>query len=77
MALHSSHPPWLPVKSTNIEAIAYHPEANVLHVKFKDGAHYSYAGVPRATYHLFLKSDSKGSFFHEHIKGKFQHHKVT
>ena len=64
----------IPVESTNIAAIGYADD--MLHVQFKNGGLYTYAGVPRGTFNDFLAAKSAGSFFFNSIKGKFDHVKV-
>ena len=56
------------VTSSQIEAIGYEPEAKELHVRFKGGSHYKYFDVPASLWLDFQKAESKGSFFHAHVK---------
>lgn len=63
-----------PVKgSSNIEAIGH--KDGVLSVQFKGGAIYDYPNVPADLHARFVGAESVGSFFHQHIKGKFDHTK--
>lgn len=64
------------VASTNIGAIAHDAVAGELHVQFKNGSHYVYAGVPRTTYEKMRSAESVGKFLQEHVKGKFDHRKL-
>jgi hypothetical protein len=74
----SRHPQvsMVPVKSTNIQSVGYHPDSSTLWVIFKDGAHYIYNGVKAPIYAAFLRAASKGKFFHSQIKGRYQHSKL-
>lgn len=66
----------LPVRSSNIEAIGHDAAAHELHVKFKGGGTYVYAGVHRDIYHAMLESDSPGGFHGHRIKDVFKHRKL-
>jgi hypothetical protein len=62
-----------PVTSSNIGAIGYDGEAQVLHVQFTSGRKYAYFNVPLEVYDAFLSADSKGKFFAANIRGKYQY----
>ena len=62
------------VDSSNINAIGY--EDGTLRIRFNDGSEYDYYGVPQNVFEDFLKSDSKGKFLHQNIKGQFQYAKL-
>lgn len=66
----------VPVQSSNIEAIGHDSGAHALHVRFKNGVRYVYAGVHRDIYFRMLGADSPGVFHAEHIKGAFKHRKL-
>ena len=61
-----------PVDSSNLEAIGYHGSARELRVRFKGGKCYSYADVSPELHMAFMQSKSKGGFFHNTIRGKFE-----
>lgn len=65
-----------PVKSSTIESVGYHQESSTLFVTFKSGDHYLYNGVTPQLHDAFMKSPSKGKFFHSLIRGKYQHSKL-
>lgn len=54
------------VESSNVVSVGY--EGGILEVEFKNGAVYQFANVDSMLFGEFLKSDSKGSFFHRYIK---------
>jgi hypothetical protein len=56
-----------PVNSSNIKEIAY--EEKKIFVKFKNDKVYSFVSNEEE-FNDFLKSPSKGKFFHEKIKGR-------
>ena len=65
------------VESSNIEAVGYDPNTKELTVKFKNGGTYHYSAVPSHEADALMHAESIGKHFHAHIKGKFQHQKVS
>lgn len=65
-----------PVESSNLESFGWDPVANEFHIRFKGGVTHAYAGVPEETRRDFALATSKGRFFHEHIRGKFDNRKL-
>ena len=57
-----------PVKSSNIDAIAYDEKEQRLTVRFKSGSSYHYADVTPDEHQKFLGAESKASHFARHIK---------
>jgi KTSC domain len=64
------------VKSSNIDAVAHSPESSELHVRFKNGGVYKYAGVDADKHKALMAADSVGSYIHKNIKGVHAHTKV-
>lgn len=58
-----------PIESSNINAVGY--DGINAFVEFKDGTHWMYTNVPASLYTEWMQADSKGSFFHQKIKGQF------
>lgn len=67
---------WQEVESSNISAIGYDEEKQELYVRFSSGAEYAYHEVPTGIYQDFLDADSKGKYFYQHIKGRYQWDKL-
>ena len=61
------------VKSSNISHIGF--ENGTLKVRFSSGSEYHYADVPAHLHNEFMSAESKGKYFAQHIKGKFEHKK--
>jgi hypothetical protein len=59
------------VESEAIDEIDYETARSTLLVRFAHGGWYSYFAVPRSVYELFIAADSKGRFFHEHIRDRY------
>jgi len=64
------------VESSNIAAVKYVEQDELLFVVFTSGAHYSYGSVPKETYMGLMKADSVGSYFHSEIRDKFTAKKI-
>jgi hypothetical protein len=60
------------VKSSNVAGYHYDPANQQLHIKFKTGKTYAYAGVPQAAVDTLLKADSFGSHVSRHIIPNFK-----
>lgn len=63
----------IPVESSNITSVGYDASTMTLEIEFHHGGVYQYFDVPQSTYDLFLAADSKGTFFHIHIKNNFRY----
>ena len=59
-----------PVSSSNIHSVGYDPATRALEVKFHSGSHYRYLDVDPTVHQALMASDSLGSFFGKHIRGK-------
>jgi hypothetical protein len=59
------------VESEAIAEIGYDAGRSTLFVRFADGNWYSYFGVAKRTYEAFVKAESHGRFFHEHIRDRY------
>ncbi len=62
------------VKSSNIHSIGH--ENKILEIKFNNNTIYRFLNVPEIIFILFLKSKSKGIFFHEFIKNRYLKRKI-
>ena len=57
--------------STAIEAIGYDGATAELSVTFVSGKTYRYFRVPRGIYLRFRRAASKGTFFNDHIRDRY------
>ncbi len=72
--------PLLPVFSSNIQAIGYNEQEQVLRVLFKTGGNYMYFGVPSEVFENIKSSDSKGKTLNESVvrqKEKYKYIKIN
>jgi len=58
-------------RSSFVDEILYHKADQYLLVKLRS-TFYHYCGVPYLTVQNWVKSDSLGTFYQRHIKGKFE-----
>jgi hypothetical protein len=67
-----------PVESSSIAAVGYLPARRLMEIEFRNGGVYEYQGVPDTLYREFLRADSHGRFFTQHIRpGGFPYRKVA
>jgi hypothetical protein len=68
------------VTSSNLYSVGYHEPDLILEVTFhKDGTPtgtYRYLGISRERYEALLAAESVGSYFAQHIKGKYDCTKI-
>lgn len=64
------------VKSSNITSIDYDEKEQILTVEFIGGGCYKYDKVPVKIYKDFMNTESKGKFFHSHIKSAYTYKKI-
>ena len=60
------------VNSTSIAGIGYHARLKVLEIAFRSGAVYRYVAVPPAIFEGLTKAESKGCYFTQRIRGRFE-----
>lgn len=61
----------IPVISSNILAIGYDEDSQVLEVEFNHGSVYQYMGVPQSELEGIMNADSKGKYLNANIKGRY------
>lgn len=67
----------LPIEgSSNVKAIGYDPDSQLLRVQFHSGAIYNFSGVSADKHEAFLHAASKGQHFQKNIRGKHPSEKV-
>ena len=64
------------VNSTDIRAVGYESNTRTLQIEFLRGGTYVYANVSEKVYSNLLRAESKGVFFREHIRTKYDYKKV-
>ena len=61
------------VESEAIREIEWDSATQTLTVRFTDGDWYSYFEVPEQLYRDFLRAESRGVFFQEHVRDAFEY----
>lgn len=60
------------VSSDAINAIGYDESTRRMSIEFNQGNTYSYCGVPQHVFDGLLSAASKGVYYNEHIRDKYQ-----
>lgn len=60
-----------PVSSSNIAAIGYDEDNQILEVEFNSGSVYQYSGVPSSEHDGIMNADSKGRYLYASIKNRY------
>jgi len=62
--------------SSVINRISYDHKSSILRIIFISGNIYDYLNVPLPVYYSLKQARSKGMFFNENIKGKFEFKRI-
>ena len=65
-----------PVASSAIEAVGYDEDDGVLEIEFHHGGVYEYFDVPKEVYQDLLTAGSRGRYFHENVRGKYDYRRL-
>jgi len=65
-----------PVSSSNIRSIGYDSKSKTLEIEFHSGGIYQYFNVPKSVHTGLISASSHGSYFHRHIKDRYQWTKI-
>lgn len=60
------------VSSDAISAIGYDPATGRMRIRFTSGSSYDFCRVPPDVHERFMRSSSKGSFYNDYIRGRYQ-----
>jgi hypothetical protein len=61
------------VQSSSLRVVGYDNDTKVLEIGFVKGGVYRYFEVPELVYLKLIGADSKGAYFHEHIRGNYRY----
>lgn len=62
-----------PVVSSNVAAIGYDPDEEILEVEFLNRSIYWYYDVPEEVYDDFMMASSKGKYMWDHIRDIYEY----
>jgi hypothetical protein len=65
------------VESSNIAAIGYSQDEQLLYIEFKNGSTYKYAQVEFETYTELMDAESHGKYFQAKIRGHYEFDKIS
>ena len=60
------------VSSSAIAAIGYDPSTGRMKVQFVQGDTYDFCGVPEGVFNGLLNARSKGSYYNDYIRDRYQ-----
>jgi len=63
----------VPVASSTISSACYNRAEQLLELRFRSGAVYRYLEVPEFIHAALMAAESKGRYFNEAIRGRFEH----
>ena len=70
--MYSAAMSWIKTNSKAIAAYEYFPNSHVLRILFHTRHLYEYHGIPHALFVAFQAARSKGRFFDQLIRGRYQ-----
>ena len=65
------------VSSSNILAVGYDADNEIVHVQFLQGAEYVYKGVPQHEFDGLLNAPSVGSYLNRNYKNFYPYERVS
>ena len=66
----------LPVESSSLVSVGFAKQARILEIEFRSGAIYRYLGVPPTVFEEMKKAESKGRYFTQAIRGKYEFRRI-
>jgi hypothetical protein len=60
------------VSSSAICAIGYDQSTRQMRITFEQGDSYNFCGVPLHVYEALMRSSSKGTYYNDHIRDRYQ-----
>lgn len=65
------------VSSSNILAVGYDVDNQIVHVQFLNGSEYIYKGVPQHEFDGLLNAPSVGSYLHRNYKNIYPYERIN
>ncbi|MEQ1861229.1 MAG: KTSC domain-containing protein [Chthoniobacteraceae bacterium] len=62
--------------STSIASAGYDVRSRTMEIEFRNGGIYRYRDVPRELFNGLMSAGSKGRYFIERIRGKFEYERA-
>ena len=67
----------IPVSSSNIAAVGYDNQNEIVHVQFFNGTEYIYKGVPQYEFDGLLNAHSVGSYLNRNYKNFYPYERIS
>lgn len=67
----------IPVSSSNIAALGYDKDDEIVHVQFLNGSTYIYKGVPDFEFEQLKTAPSIGSYFNRNFKNVYAYERIS
>ena len=64
------------VRSSSLVSVGYSQGTRTLEVEFRGNRVYRYSAVPQTVYDGLMQASSIGSYFHEHIRDRYEYDRV-
>src|SRR5438093_910075 len=64
------------VDSSSLASVGYSRRTKTLQIVFLKGGTYQFFDVPRPVFNAIVAANSKGQFFHEHIRDRYEFRRV-
>lgn len=65
------------VISSDLVAVGYDADKQVLEIEFLDGSVYQYSHVPMSIHQGLMAASSHGRYFHAHIRGRYSYIRIV
>lgn len=62
----------IPVRSSAIRAVGYDQATRRMRITFEQGDGYDFCGVPLHIYEGLMSASSKGAYYNDHIRDRYQ-----
>jgi len=63
---------WIKVESSSLMRVRYEVVDETLGTEFHDGSVYEYQRVPAHVYDSLMMASSKGTYYNENVRGKYE-----
>lgn len=69
-------PELIPVSSSDVSAVGYELDYQIVYVEFMNGTLYTYKGVPEFEFTALLNAPSIGSYLHRNFKNHYLYERI-
>lgn len=62
----------IPVRSSAMRTVGYDQSTRRMRITFEQGHSYDFCGVPVHVYEALMRARSKGAYYNDHIRDRYQ-----